>query len=539
MSRNLAADLELLRQIQALAQQGKIPEAAQLADKALAEGFEHPLLLNVKATVLESQGRLPEALVLLEKAVRISPQNIPARNAIGMLLQRLDRPHEALVHLDEVIRLDSQLGFAHANRGNALISLGNLGAARDAHQQAVALDPQNFVSWSALASIALQSASYSDAARYAERALQLAPGYPEATINLACAELGTHNPTRAEQLLNSVLNDARVGNHDRARAYKELGNILDSRGRYEDAFEAYRKGNEILAGLYKNLPGAANFIDYIATINSAFIANSTDFNNDPSSPRYAESVREHVFLLGFPRSGTTLLEVVLDGHPDVVSLEEYELLTDAVLRFLSDPKDLKDLAQASESELNLYRKQYWQTVKASGIDYDNKVFIDKFPLNTLKLPLIAKLFPQAKIIFARRDPRDVILSCYRRRFKMNPAMVQFLNLENTAKFYAATMRLADACKPIIGLDWMTVTHEDLVTQFKQTVTELSQFMGLEWNDAMSAFASRIGEREHATPSTAQLRKGLDQSHMNQWINYASALAPIIHLIEPWIGKKNG
>jgi tetratricopeptide (TPR) repeat protein len=538
MSRNLAADLELLRQIQALAQQGKIPEAAQLADKALAEGFEHPLLLNVKATVLENQGRLTEALVLLEKAVRLSPQNIPARNALGMLLQRLDRPLESLVHIDEVIRLDNQLGFAHANRGNALISLGKLGAARDAHQQAVALDPQNFVSWSALASIALQSASYSDATTYAERALQLAPGYPEATINLACAELGTHNFTRAEQLLNSVLNDKRVGNHDRARAYKELGNALDARAKYEDAFEAYRKGNDILAGLYTNLPGAAHFIDYITAINGAFLARAAGFKKNPSLPKYAESVNEHIFLLGFPRSGTTLLEVVLDGHPDVVSLEEYELLTDAVLRYLSDPQDLKDLAQASEDELNQYRKQYWDAVKATGINYENKVFIDKFPLNTLKLPLIARLFPHAKIIFARRDPRDVILSCYRRRFKMNPAMVQFLNLENTAKFYAATMRLATTCKPILGLEWMTVAHEDLVTQFKHTVTELSQFMGLEWNDAMSAFASRVGEREHATPSTAQLRKGLDQSHLNQWVNYASALAPIMHLIEPWIGRQS-
>ncbi len=125
----------------------------------------------------------------------------------------------------------------------------------------------------------------------------------------------------------------------------------------------------------------------------------------------------HVFLLGFPRSGTTLLEVVLDGHPQVASIEEHELLTDAVLRFMREPLNLEPLARAEESELRALRTAYWDGVRSAGIDPAGKVFVDKHPLNTLKLPLIARLFPRAKILFAM--PRSA-----RRRAQLLSAPLQ-------------------------------------------------------------------------------------------------------------------
>ncbi len=110
----------------------------------------------------------------------------------------------------------------------------------------------------------------------------------------------------------------------------------------------------------------------------------------------------------------------------MVSLEEHDLFTEGVLRYLHDPRTLGPLLRASEEELESLRAAYWRRVRAGGAQVAGKVFLDKHPLNTLKLPLIARLFPQAKILFARRDPRDVVLSCFRRRFRMNPAMYQML-----------------------------------------------------------------------------------------------------------------
>jgi len=138
--------------------------------------------------------------------------------------------------------------------------------------------------------------------------------------------------------------------------------------------------------------------------------------------------------------------VVLDGHPNVASLEEHELLTDGCCDTCGEPLDLEPLASAGHDQLEGLRAAYWSRVQRAGVAAAGKVSIDKHPLNTLKLPLIAKLFPQAKVLFAVRDPRDVVLSCFRRRFKMNPAMYELLSLSGAAGLYDAVMNFAEAAK---------------------------------------------------------------------------------------------
>jgi hypothetical protein len=244
----------------------------------------------------------------------------------------------------------------------------------------------------------------------------------------------------------------------------------------------------------------------------------------------------HVFLLGFPRSGTTLLEVVLDGHPQVASIEEHELLCDAVLRFMREPLDLEPLARADESELHALRAAYWDRVRQAGIDTAGKVFVDKHPLNTLKLPLIARLFPRAKILFACRDPRDVVLSCFRRRFKMNPAMYELLTLPGAAAFYDAVMGFADKVRPLLELDWRVVRYESLVNDLPQETRAICEFLRLEWVAGMGDFATRVQAREHATPSTAQLARGLERSGLEQWRHYAAPLRPILPVLKHWVER---
>ena len=154
MARDLKSDQEMLGTVLALAQKRDIHRAAAIAEQALAEGFEHPLLLNVLATRLEEEGKLEDALRLLERAVVLAPNEAPARNALALCLQRLDRPAEALYHIDELLSKHPDLGFAHANKGNALIALGSLGLARASHLRALELDPGNLAAMGSLASIA-------------------------------------------------------------------------------------------------------------------------------------------------------------------------------------------------------------------------------------------------------------------------------------------------------------------------------------------------------------------------------------------------
>ncbi len=537
VARDLEADQEMLRTVLAHAQNRDIPRAAAIAERALAEGFEHPLLLNVLAARLEAEGRLEEAVRLLERAVALAPGDVPARNALALCLQRLDRPAEALQHLDELLRKHPGLGFAHASRGNALIALGSLGLARESHLRALELDPGNLAAMGSLASIATHRGEHAEARRWAEQLLARVPGFPDGVLSLAAAELTDGAIERAETLLRGLLADPRAGPSDRARAQGLLGDVLDAAGRYGEAFAAYSACNEALRQIHRRFAIETSILSYTRALTAAFAAVAAQWpGRAPAAEGATGGAAGHVLLIGFPRSGTTFLEVVLDGHPAVVSLEEHELLTGGVLRFMREPLELGALAGAGEGELQALRAAYWEGVRRAGVDVAGKVFLDKHPLNTLKLPLIARLFPHAKILFVSRDPRDVVLSCFRRRFRMNPAMYQMLTLSGAAQFYDAVMGFAERVRPVLGLDWLDVRYERVMADFAGETRAICDFLGLEWTPAMGEFAERVPGRERATPSIAQLARGLDRSGVGHWRNYRAAIEPLQPALAPWIGR---
>jgi tetratricopeptide (TPR) repeat protein len=537
MPRDLDADLKTLNTVLTFAQNRDFERAAALAEKTLANGFEHPLLLNVVATRLEQEGKFEESLRLLERAVSIAPGDVGARNALSMCLQRLDRHAEALEHLDILLKKHPDLGFAHTNKGNALISLGLLGRAKQSHLRALELEPGNFVAMAALGSIATHRGEHGEARRWAEQALAASPGFPDAVLSLAAAELAGGATVRAETLLQQLIMDARAGPSDRARASGLLGDVLDAAGRYAEAFDAYTTCNEALRHIHRRFANGTSVPAYTRALSAAMGKTSRAHWLTLGAPQAAPAdPLEHVFLIGFPRSGTTLLEVVLDGHPRVVSIEEQELLTDGVLRFMRDPSNLQPLLRADESQLRASRTAYWDAVGRAGIDAAGKVFVDKHPLNTLKLPLIARLFPRAKILFAIRDPRDVVLSCFRRRFNMNPAMYELLTLNGGAAFYDVVMEFADQARPLLGQSWHVVRYESLVSDFEREMHSIGEFLNLEGAADLGDFAGRVQQRERATPSTAQLARGLVRSALDTWKHYSAPLQPILPALNPWVER---
>jgi len=531
MPRDLETDLAMLRTVQNLAEERDFAGAAALAEKTLAEGFEHPMLLNIAATRLEQQGKYQDALKLLERAVAIAPKDIGARNALGLCLQRLDRPLEALYHIDELLQQNADLPFAHASKGNSLMALGSLGRARESHLRAFELDPKNFSATAALGSIASHRGQHTEAREWAARTLAIAPGFPDAVLALSAAELAAGNHAAAERRLRDVINDPRASSTDRARATGLLADVFDAAGRYEEAFEAYEAGNRVWRLIYQRFE-SANVVGYAHALTAAM--DRVEASGWSGSPDSTTAAGGHVFLIGFPRTGTTLVEVVLDGHPRVVSLEEHELLTQGVLAFMREPVNFDPLAQADAATLTALREAYWRSVRAAGVDVTGKVFVDKHPLNTLKLPLIARLFPEAKILFAVRDPRDVILSCFRRRFQMNPSMYEFLTLPGAAAFYAAVMQFGQSTRRKLNLEWHEIRYERLIADFEQEMRSICGYLGLDWQPGMGEFAQRVQSREHATPSTAQLSQGLVTSATAQWRHYERQLAPVLPALRPWM-----
>ncbi len=534
MARDLNTDMQTLRTVLTLAQNRDFTRAGALAAETLASGFEHPLLLNVVATCLEQEGKFEEALRLLERAVALAPRDVGARNALALCLQRLDRPEEALHHVDELLKQHAELGFLHANKGNALIALGWLGRARASHLRAVELDPGNIAAIAALASIASHRGNHDEARVWAGKVLAAVPNFPDAVISLAAAELAGGAPAKAEDLIRRLLADARVAANDRARAHGLLGDVLDAGGRYAEAFTAYTLCNEALRHIHRRFAAGTGVLEYADVLTTQMTSRKERWTCSSLPVPAAADAPEHVFLVGFPRSGTTLLEVVLDGHPRVASLDEHELLTDSVRRFMSEPLKLDALLLAGEAELNGLRQAYWDRVRDAGIETAGKVFVDKYPMNTLKLPLIARLFPRAKILFACRDPREVVLACFRRRFRMNAAMYELLTLPGAAALYDAVMSFAAEVRPVFGDNWHVVRYETLTAEFAQQTRIICAFLSLEWTPGLDDFASRARDSERTTPSTAQLARGLERSDLDRWRRYAEPLQPVLPMLQRWV-----
>ena len=536
MSRDREVDLATLQAVHNAAQRGDFAAASALAQPALESGLEHPLLFNIVALSLERDGDLLGAVSLLSRAVKIDPRDIGVRNALGLCLLRLDRPAEALTHFAALLAIDSSQAFGHTNWGAALLALGSVAEAEASYRRALAFDPTQSVAMAGLAHIASRRGRYADARSWAEQALAGAPNFPDAVMSLAMADLGESATDQAELRLRALMSGAGLDPVDHAYATGLLGDVLDAQGRVPEAFAAYTTCNEALRIIHAaRFASGQSALDYVRVMTRHFEREKADdWSTRALDAAQSPGVRSHVFLLGFPRSGTTLLEVALEGHPGVVSLEENESLIDAVREFMGDAEGFDRLSRAGAHELRPFRQAYWKLVADAGVDVTGKTFVDKHPLNTLKLPLIARLFPDAKIVFACRDPRDVVLSCYRRRFRMSAPMYELLSLKRGAQYYAAVMRLVECLAVVLPQDVCMVAHERLVSDFEPAMQQVCAFLGLEWLPAMGDFAGRTQQRSTLTPSTAQLARGLNTEGIGQWRRYATHLAPVLPILEPWV-----
>ena len=535
-----AADAALTRNLQdvvAAVGAGDLERAARLSDSALAFGRAHPLFFKLRAVSRERRGRLGEAIEDFQSALAMTPDDFAALSALGSCLARSGRIAEALTALDASIALNGGYAPSHCNRGWALETSGDRGGARAAYERAIAIDPDNLQALGGLAAIAAQSGQSAVARDYAQRALKRAPRDAAAAIALAMAEVFDGEAASAEARLRPLLDDLALPPHERGVALTVLGDALDRLDRTGEAFAAYASANAALSGLYGE-PSAAEPATGSALagrlITGFEMADASDWRRGPR-PAAEGPFRSHLFIVGFPRSGTTLTGQVLAAHPQAVVLDEQETLAGPARAFLETTDGLRRLAGLDAEGLEPYRRAYHQQVLGLA-DAAGKVFVDKLPMNILGLPLIGKLFPAARILVVRRDPRDVVLSCFRRQFAPGGSSREFFDLSRTAAFYDQVMRLTELYRSRIELELMVLRYEDLVADFETRSREICGFAGLEWTPALADFAAASQAREVATPSAGQLRRGLYGEGAGQWRRYQDALAPVLPLLQPWIER---
>jgi tetratricopeptide (TPR) repeat protein len=526
-------DRERLRAVHAALTGGDVAGAGALAASALADGIEHPMVLSLAAGRLEEAGRRHEALALLRRAKALAPQAAGVWNAVGLCLSGCGLYAEAVAEFDGALALDPGLAPALANRASALVPLGRLNEARRDFERALALDAENPLALDGLAALALRRGDAAEARDLALRALARAPDFPNAILTLAGAELAEGQAPVAERRLRRLLGDPRPRPLERALGLGLLGDALDREKRFADAFQAYEEANRAFLDLHR-----ADFAGQPSTLAllTELTASLEDRSVPPPPPRGRSGpARTHVFLAGFPRSGTTLIEQVLEQHPDVTTLPEKECF-EGVGALMGDRTRFEAFCQLPDEELDRWREAYWQRVGEEGFDPTDRVFVDKHPFHSFKLPLIARLFPEAHILFARRDPRDTLLSCFRHRFWMSAPFYQMLTLEGTAGLFDGTMRFVEASKRAFGFETLDCALEAIVADFDGETRRICAAIGIEWTAALRDFAAEVGSRGVLTPSGPQLARGLNAEGIGRWRDYTGQLAPVMPLLTPWVER---
>jgi tetratricopeptide (TPR) repeat protein len=536
MSLQEFADM-LVNQVAAAVADSNLNRACELANFALSRGVQHPSFFNARGLWLQGTGQFDKALENFQRALTLSPGNGAILNAIGLCYLKLEQLPEAIKSFDAALAANPNDAQGHYRKGLALAAAGHHDQAKAAFERAVEIDPNHANAIASLASIAARNVQAETARALAQRALALDPHQATAQVAEAIVDLSERRFAEAEARLKKILAEGYLPKEARSTVLGLLGDAYDGQKRYAEAFTTYCAENEELRrehgarfAAQRGADSAQHLISYFENTPAEIWKSPDDGASSPGEPA------QHVFLLGFMRSGTTLLEQVLASNPQIVALEEKGLLHGLGDLFMTSNVGLHTLSKIGVAELARHRALYWQRVRNNGLEVSGKIFVDKQPLNTIKLPIIAKLFPKAKILFALRDPRDVVFSCFRRHFRINVTMFEFLSLEDAAKFYASIMRLAELYRAKLPLSIFDTRYEELVSDFDTQVRLICEFIGAEWTDAMRNFSRNAPTVDLRSPSATQVRKPLYGEGVAQWRHYATELAPILPVLQPWVQK---
>ena len=516
---------------------GRLDEALALAESAVCEAPGQSMIVRLVAEALERAGRGREGAALLTRAIERSPDDPMLLIGLGGRLIQLGRSDEAIGLFEAAICADPASAEGHFALAKTLANASDFAGARVNFEQALEIAPAYADARAGLAALLARSGDAQEARRQAERALADAPGHADATIALASVEVRERAYAEAEARLRAVLRSPGLDAFARAMATHLLADALDGQDRAAAAYLSYAAANELFRQQASpHYPEAARaYIDNLDRLAGVFAAaDPADWRGAPSTPS-EKAAATHVFLVGFPRSGTTLLENVLAAHPVVVALEEGPTLNAAEAAFLEMPDGAERLAAIDAETAERFRVDYWRCVRDEGVRVEGKTFIDKLPLNTPRLPAVAKLFPQAKILFARRDPRDVTLSCFRRSFLPNIATYSM----KTLKGGRGSLRRGHA-------PGGNLSHDAAAGCPRGALRDLGR--GLRGGGAFALRLSRSGvgrsgarlrgtdgrARLINTPSAAQVRRGIYRGGEGQWRRYRDQMAPVLPILAPWI-----
>lgn len=500
-------------------------EAAVAAfERALALSPQSALIQRNLGKALGVAGRYGESVARLEAAVSTDPGDALTLLELGRALGRVGAHGDALARLGDAARLDRGNAEIFVAIGLTFAELGEFDRAEQGYRFALQADPADAQAYLNLGILLEQSNRLNDLAALLSAATARV-GDADVVAFLKALDARRRGDERVALDLAQQVGGDTV---DAVIVNQLVGQLADRVGEIDTAFAAFTRMNAASA----REPAASRFdgtehrryVEALAQLTSReWVASWRPVAIDPTPP-------SPVFLVGFPRSGTTLLDTVLMGHPATHVLEEAPLMArvgDAV-------GDLAGIAELDDVAVAALRARYFELLAELSPAEPGKLVIDKLPLNLLRAPLIHRIFPDARFIFALRHPCDAVLSCYMQNFKVNQAMASFLDLENAARLYDAATGYWQQCRTVMPLNVHELRYEAMVADMAGELRPLIDFLGLEWDDRLLDHQRTASDRGVIrTPSYNQVTEKIYARATGRWTRYRDHLAPVLPILAPW------
>lgn len=462
---------------------------------------------------LRRAGRLDAAEASFRRAAQLNPGRIDSQIDLADMLVERRRFGAAAGCYRRAVELDPRRADAHRGLATSLRSIGDMDAAVAHFRLALALSPGEAPLWNDLGRCFLALGRFDEAADAFRRALAIDPDLADAYRNLAaCRQLSADDPKMDRIAGLAARTDLPI--EERVAAGFAVAKALDDADRYDEAFAACDSANRLYraarmaAGDRFDAADLARSIDrLIADFTPACFAAVAGWGNPCDLP---------VFIVGTPRSGTSLVEQIAASHSRIFGAGELRSIGEAA-------------AELGPIEASWTQAKHRQVADAhletlSRLDGGAERVIDKMPDNIFMLGLIATLYPAARVIFCRRDPRDTGLSCFFQKFSAGLLTFSY-DLADCGRRIRETERLAAHWRRALPLRWLDIQYESLVADLEGESRRLIEFLGLPWEPACLDFHRTA--RTVQTASSWQVRQPLYHRSVGRWRHYRRHLMPLL------------
>ena len=509
----------------------KFDEGEQYLRKALSINSSSPMALNNLGNILSNKKNNKEAELCYRKAIEIKSDFSIAYNNLGSLLSKQGNLIEAEKFTQKAINFNPKFELAYVNLGSIKIDLDKLKEAEELFLSAIEINEKYNYAYSNLFRLYETTNKISKLKNKIESLNQNENIINEILMFKARISFREKDFITAKKYIDQV-SDEWIKNTDHSTnlLYWSFRAFIEEKVKnYDEAFKCFEKSQLNLK--YENT-NPKIFQDYITTYRKnidkdAFLAKTKGTEIIKDSP---------VFLIGFPRSGTTLLDTILRSHPEIDVLEEKPLINSVEQIIKSKFKcSLDKLHNLTSKDLDYLRNHYLEILRNNCDNKNAKILIDKFPFQTVCLPLINLLFPNSKIIFTHRNPYDTVLSCFQQSFEPNNAMANFRSIESASRIYDLTMSIWLDYKEKLKINHINSKYEDLIEDFDKHILKILNFLDVSWDENIKNYRNTAHDRGKInTPSSSQVVQPLYKSSIDKWKNYEKYFKNSNRYLHKWI-----